>query len=267
MLAFSMPNQFVRICNAAINAEMDISETVFWGGGEPFTEQKAEVLTRSGCRSVVGYAMAESGYITHGCGNPSEPDDMHLLRDKLAVLSRPRHIGVDVQALFHTTLLTSSPKIMLNVESGDFGVMEERDCGCLWQSLGLRTHLHHVRSYQKLTGEGVMFMGSVLHDLMEQVLPAKFGGGPLDYQLVEEEEQGLTRETLVVSPRIGLVDEMALIAEVLRYLGFSDWSRRQADLWRQNGTLRVRRGEPYQTSGGKILTLHVRPSAGTDGRP
>ena len=57
--------------------------------------------------------------------------------------------------------------------------------------LGFTTHLHTVRSYEKLTSGGVMFMGSMLHELLEETLPARFGGSPLDYQLVEEEEDGV----------------------------------------------------------------------------
>ena len=61
---------------------------------------------------------------------------MHVMSDRLAVLQRPVHLdsGIEVQGLFYTSLLTSAPKLMFNVESGDYGVVEERDCGCLWQS-------------------------------------------------------------------------------------------------------------------------------------
>jgi hypothetical protein len=258
-LAFCVPSQFVRVCNAAAEAGLDLAGTVFWGGGEPYTTDKAAAVSESGCRAVIGYAMSEAGYITHGCGNPSAPDDMHILKDKFAVLTRSRDLapGFVVQALYHTSLLTSAPKLMLNVESGDYGEIDERQCGCLWQDLGLTTHLHHVRSYEKLTSEGVTFMGSMLHELLERVLPQRFGGGPLDYQLVEEEEAGIPRVTIVVSPGVGAVNESAVIDAVLEQMSFADWSRRQAVSWRQNQTLRVRRQEPFSTTAGKILPLHV----------
>ena len=41
--------------------------------------------------------------------------------------------------------------------------------------------------------------------LIEQVLPARFGGTPLDYQLMEQEEEyGLTRVYLVIHPALKL---------------------------------------------------------------
>jgi hypothetical protein len=184
---------------------------------------------------------------------------MHVMEERMVVLQRPIEPaqGVTVQGLYHTGLLTSAPKLLLNVESGDYGVIEERDCGCLWQQLGFTRHLHNVRSYEKLTSEGVMFMGSMLHQLLEEILPARFGGSPLDYQLVEEEENGLLRVSVLVSPRVGDLEERAVLDAVIDSLGFADWSRRQADLWRQNDTLRVIRRDPYATGAAKILPVHL----------
>ena len=54
-----------------------------------------------------------------------------------------------------------------------------------------------IRSYEKLTGEGVTFMGSELLTLLEKILPGKFGGSVSDYQLVEEEAGGATRVSLL----------------------------------------------------------------------
>ena len=258
-LVLGTPSQWVRLCLAAEEAGLDIAGTVFWGGGEPFTEGKAAVLERTGTRAIISYAMAEAAAITHACGAPSGPDDMHLLVDKLAVLTRRMYIesGLEVDTLAYTSLLTSASKLMLNVESGDYAVLDERDCGCLWQQLGFTTHMHDVRSYEKLTSESVMFMGSMLHELLEQTLPSRFGGSPTDYQLVEEEEGGLPRVSILVSPRVGPVDEQAVVETVLQSVGFSDWSRRMGEMWRRAGTLRVRRQEPYATTRGKILPLHI----------
>jgi HAMP domain-containing protein len=259
LLLLCGPSQWVRICLTAAEAGADISGTAFYGGGEPYTEGKAAVLARAGTMGMISYGMHEAGSIGLNCGDPEGPDDMHFMSDRLALLQRPIERGQElpVEGLFYTSLLSSAPKLMLNVESGDYAVVEERDCGCLWQELGLTTHIHHVRSYEKLTSEGVMFMGSMLHELLEETLPARFGGAPLDYQLVEEEEEGTPRVSIVVSPRIGAVDETAVIEAVLESVGFADWSRRMADMWREAGTLRVRRREPYANAAGKILPLHV----------
>jgi hypothetical protein len=252
-------SEWVRICLAAEKAGLDISGTAFRGGGEPYTEGKAAVLERAGTVGYPSYAMHEVGTLAYPCGARIAPDDMHALTNRLAILQQTVRLksGLEALALYHTTLLPTAPKLMLNVESGDYAVMEERDCGCLWQQLGFTTHIHHIRSYEKLTSEGVMFMGSMLHEVLEQRLPQRFGGGPLDYQLVEEEEGGLPKVGIVVSPRIGPIDDAEVMAAFVKAVGSTDWSRRMAETRQQAGTLRVIRREPYATSAGKILPLHV----------
>ncbi len=95
-------------------------------------------------------------------------------------------------ALLFTTLLPTSAKVLLNFESDDYGViLTERECGCPIGELGFERHLHTIRSYEKLTSEGMNFVGGDLLRLVEEVLPSRFGGGPPDYQLVEEEVDGL----------------------------------------------------------------------------
>ena len=84
-------------------------------------------------------------------------------------------------------------KILLNVQSDDYGVVEERRCGC-HSKPRLPTHVRGVRSYKKLIGEGVTLVGSDMERVIERVLPARFGGSALDYQLAEEEDaRGFTR--------------------------------------------------------------------------
>ena len=109
-----------------------------------------------------------------------------------------------------------------------------------------------------MTSEGMHFVGTELLRLLEEVLPQEFGGAATDYQLLEEEIGGLPKISLVVSPRIGDLDEARVIRTALQTLGSA---RRGADLmagvWRNAETLRVVRREPYATSGTKVLPLHV----------
>ena len=56
------------------------------------------------------------------------------------------------------------------------------------------------------------FFGPELFDLLERELPSRFGGGAGDYQLVEEEVEGLPKVSILVSPRVGSVDEQVLLA-------------------------------------------------------
>jgi hypothetical protein len=254
--------QAVRICLAAERSGAGIAGTVFFIGGEPYTPGKAAVLERVGAKGIARYGMTEMGHLSMACGAPLEPDDMHVLSEKVAFLQRPKQLasGQEVQALFYTSLLTCAPKLMLNVDSGDYAVIEQRDCGCAWQDLGYTTHVRGVRSYEKLTSEGVMFMGSMLYELLEETLPARFGGSATDYQLAEGEEDGQQRVSLLISPSVGPVDEAAVQEAVIKSLSFADWSRRMTDTWRAAGTLRIERREPHRTAVGKILPLHVLPA-------
>lgn len=249
----------VRICLSALEQGFDISGTWFRFGGEPYTQGKAAVVARTGARAICHYSVSEVGRVGSACATPAALDDVHVLTEKLAVLQRPRRLqgGATVQALHFTTLMASCPKLMLNVEVDDYAVLETRSCGCPLGELGLVTHLHNIRSYEKLTSEGINFLGDDLIVLVDEVLPARFGGDPTDYQLVEEEVDGLPRLGIVASPRIGDVDEQAVIEVVATTLAADPFNRGMVDTWREAGTLRVIRREPYETSGAKLLPLHL----------
>ena len=250
----------VRTCRAALDNALDITGTIFILGGEPYTEAKAAVLAQCGSFGFCHYAMAESGLIGLACQAGDSPDDVHLVSDKIATIQRDKRVGPGsvVGSLFHTTLLPASPKVMLNVESGDYGVRVDRDCGCGALPSAFRSHLHTIRSYEKLTSEGMNFLGDDLLTLVEQVLPARFGGHPTDYQFVEREEDGLPRVSLVVSHAVGQLDDdrvVQTVLEFLRNLGVGE--QMMVDMWAQSRTLSVVRRAPLVTSGGKILPLQT----------
>jgi hypothetical protein len=105
------------------------------------------------------------------------------------------------------------------------------------------------------------FLGAHLVRLVEEVLPARFGGHPTDYQLVEEEEAGHVRVSLLVSPRVGPLSESDVEAAAIEVLaspsGAPSGEAMMAGYWRDARTLRVVRREPHATSAAKILPLHV----------
>jgi hypothetical protein len=261
LLSAGPPSAGVRICLAARDQGLDISGTVFRFTGEPYTEGKAQVVAEAGCRATSIYSATELNMIGVGCPAAEEPDEVHLAEDRLAVLQRRRRVGsngASVGALLFTTLHPGSPKLTLNVEMDDYAVLTRRDCGCAAEQLGLGQHLHTIRSHAKLTSAGTTFLGGELHALVEQTLPARFGGAPTDYQLVEQEEDGLPQVVIVVSPRVGDVDERALVAAVLDGVRRGPaYHRMMAGFWRDGETLRVVRREPHSTHSAKILPLHL----------
>jgi hypothetical protein len=188
---------------------------------------------------------------------------MHLLVQHLGVIERPRAAlegGPSVDALLFTLLTPAASKIALNVETGDYARVEDRDCSCLLGELGLRTHLSDLRSFEKMTGEGVTFARSNLEQILEDVLPARFGGTSIDYQLAEEEApDSSTRLILRVSPSVGPVDSRELQATLLAELARGGpLAAYHAGLWRNAGTVEVRREAPIVTRQGKVLPLQAR---------
>jgi hypothetical protein len=251
----------VRICLAALERGLDISGTVFSLGGEPYTPAKAAIITRTGSAVAAPYTMNEIGRIGLPCAAPADLDDNHVAADKLAVVPREKSTGAGgtaVRTMLITTLRPVTPKLMLNVETDDTAILEERDCGCLLAQLGMTTHLRRIRSDDKLTSEGMKFDAGRILALIEEELPARFGGHPTDYQFVEEEEGGLPRISIVVSPRVGSLDEERLVHDVFTFLESERGSRSiTLERWREARTFRVVRCEPYATGTAKILPLHV----------
>lgn len=251
----------IRVCQAARARDLDLGGSLFRTGGEPLTASRAAFIESTGSRVVVNYGIAEAGRLGMACGDPAAVDDVHLFVDKLAILQRSRDsgpAGTRVPALYVTTLHPASPKVMLNVEVGDYGQMLDRMCDCPFGEIGLTRHLHSIRSYEKLTTEGMHFLGSDLLRALESVLPRRFGGDPTDYQLVEEDVDGLPRVQVVVSPRVGEVDEPALIEALLEVLNRPGGGEpMMTDWWRQGRVLRVVRREPYATGAAKIQPLHI----------
>ena len=200
------------------------------------------------------------GRIGITCAARSAPDEVHLLTDKLAVLQR------DVQArtrrvenaLVLTTVWPHSPKLLLNVESDDTAVVEQGPCGCALGDLGLTTRLHTIRSWEKLTTEGMTFTAAMTVRLVEEVLPQRFGGGPTDYQLVEDRSGPISKVVIVVSPRVGPLQPDTVREVALQALGEGGpGPTLMANSWREAGLPHVERREPYATGRPKLLPVHV----------
>jgi hypothetical protein len=202
--------------------------------------------------------MAELGRVGIPCAAPAAVDDLHLMTDKVSVLVRPRSSGAEGDALYFTGLRPSAPKLMINVETDDYATLEDRECGCAIGELGYARHLHGIRSYEKLTSEGMTFHGTEVVTLVEETLPARFGGGPTDYQLVDQVDAAVPAVAIVVSPGVGEVDEAEVVRVVHEAIEQSGAGPALASaVWRDGGTLRVVRREPFATAPGKVLPIHT----------
>lgn len=256
----TFPSSAVRLCQAARAHGYDLHGVQFSIAGEPITSARLATIRRSGANALPRFGTIETGALGQGCLAPAEPDDVHVLHDCHAIIQWGTDGGPDglpTGALFVTSLRKTTPCIMLNVSLGDQAVMIERKCGCALERLGWHTHLHTIRSFEKLTAGGMTFLDTDIIKVLEEVLPGRFGGAPTDYQLVEEEANGgQPRLRLLVHPDVGQINLEEVAETFLSAIGAGSGPERVMGLqWRDIHLLRVERRPPIATASGKILHL------------
>ena len=256
------PSTAMRAATHALEAGKRLHGVTFMLSGEAVTPARRRQIEQTGARLIVRYASVELMGLSYSCATPRSADDVHVMLDMYGFAKRQREAFPDgpvVDATLFTTLGPNAAKIAFNAELGDYAQIEERDCGCLLGQLGMRVHLSEIRSFEKLTGEGVTFARSNLETILDDSLPGRFGGTGLNYQVAEEEAaNGATRLILRISPSVGQLD-----ADIVRDTLLDELSRGNlvnayhAALWRQAQTIEVRREPPLMTKGGKVLPFHV----------
>ncbi len=275
---YTFATSAVRVCMAARENRLNIRGVRFLVTGETLTAQKREEIEASGAKAIPVYGISEAGVIAAGCDCPrgcnssGDSDHCHLYKDTTAVIThqyRVPHFDLIVDSFLFSSLLYEAPKLLLNVGMGDYGRVFTEKGGCEFGKLGFDTHICGIKSYEKLTGEGVTFVDSDLIGIIENNLPGKFGGNSTDYQLVEEEDKkGLTHLRLIVSPDLGSLDEQAVVAYFIDLLKNSEnspesWAQSGSEMWDQARMVRVKRDYPICTASGKILPFHLIAGTGS----
>ncbi|MGZ8230911.1 MAG: hypothetical protein ACXWUS_14835 [Burkholderiales bacterium] len=260
-IVFTFASTAVRVCASAQERGIDIAGAYFLLMGEPITEARKAAIRNVGAVPIARYGSMEAGAIGYGCTHGIYPDDLHLLSDMQALITAgdgAREAALRPDALLLTSLHPRSPFLLLNASMGDQAVLEPSACGCALERLGWTTRVHSVRSFEKLTAGGVTFLGADVIRILEEALPARFGGKPTDYQLVEHESAGgQPILELLVHPALGPLDEAAVGDAFLNDLAQGPYpAARMTQVWRDSGTLRVVRRAPLVSQAGKILHLH-----------
>ena len=200
----------IRIVQAAIDKGIDISGNAISASAEPLTPKRAEFIKSAGVKLLHYYAATEAGLIGASCENGNYPGDMHICLDRFAIIQRPRETavgGYKVDSFLFTYLSKNAGKVLLNTDMGDFGKLTVKPCGCLFGKLGMDVHVSEVRSYDKLTCEGMTLLGSQLYETVGEVVE-EAGGGPDDYQFWETyDNTGLAKLIVAVNPKLSGLDE------------------------------------------------------------
>lgn len=247
----------VHLCQAAAEAGVEIRGTRFTMGGEPTTAARRAVVEDAGAVALPRMGATETDILAFACAHARAPDDMHFLDDRHALVqpgAGEEAPGVPSGAMLLTSLLASAPLRLVNVCLGDRATVTSGACGCGLEREGWRTHLSDVRSFEKLTAGGMTFLDVDVIRVLEETMPAAFGGTPGDWQLVERMDGARARPdvALVVDPSVGPLEERRVAAAFLDAIGGGDGGEKLMELqWRDAGVLRVVREPPRRTGTGK----------------
>ncbi|MBU1997874.1 MAG: hypothetical protein KKE64_00085, partial [Candidatus Omnitrophica bacterium] len=250
----------VRFCLVAQDNGISLEGLRFRCSGEPVTNAKNKIIEGSNAKYILHYALTEAGVVGSRCLRPTSVDDIHLFKGSFALISHIRQVkDANIDVFLLTTLLPFAPKILLNVEPGDYGKIETRKCGCPYDEFGLYDHIYDIRSFEKLCGDGATFFGPELMRIIEEILPSRFGGSNLDYQFVEKEDiDGLTRLFVYINPDINNIDEGNILATIIGELKKKGEKYEvMAEVWARLGTIKVIRKHPIITEKGKLYPLHI----------
>lgn len=240
----------------AVDHGIDLSGVVANPASEPVTAGKLAVMAESGMRTYAMYAFTPEGTVGIACENCSE-EEYHVWDQDLAVITRrrPRGDGTDVDAFCWTSLALEAPRVLVNVENDDHGVVRHGvPCDCALAELGLSTRVSEIRGISKVVTAGISLDGELFDQLAEVDLPHHLGGGPGDYQFAEIDDGAGTVLVLRVHPRLDDFDQTDARAVLAGALARSDNGLLAESVWSTNG-LRIERAAPAVTVAGKTLSF------------
>ena len=248
-----------RVCAVARDRGIDISGTIFVTSGEAVSAAKRRLMDDVGARAYPRYVISELGTIGLACSH-TLGNSVHWFSDSTAIISHRRAASFadsDVNSLLFTSIHPLASQLFINVEMEDEARMVPARCDCEFSRLGFTTLLEDVQSFGKLTGHGLTLAGTDMVALIEERLPARFGGAPGDYQLVQYETERQAEVCLRISPRVPTVDPATVhdfFMNEVRAMHGGALSRR---VWMQTSSLKAEIAEPYRTRTGKVLALHL----------
>jgi hypothetical protein len=178
----------VRVAEAARARSVDLAGARFILGSEPVTPARLAAIRRAGASTSSVYGSMDAGLIADPCAASRADDEMHLRDDLLGVIqpvdAAPPGCPLTPSTLLLTSLQPRAVYVFVNLSVGDQADLFPARCGCALQHAGLGRQLSGVRSFEKLNAGGMTLLDADVIRVLEEVLPARFGGRPLDYQLV-----------------------------------------------------------------------------------
>jgi hypothetical protein len=191
-----------RIAAAAVEWGLDLRGCRAWLVGEALTDAKRAMIESAGIEPYPTYSTTDFGSIGFPCREMRTGNCVHVLSDFVALATRPADAEGGAESLCVTSLQPFAPRVLINVEIGDTGIVEKSRCQCSLSKLGLGLQVRNMAAISKVTAQGVMIAADDLVKLLEELMPARFGGRPGDYQLVEREGASQTEAELRILPGV-----------------------------------------------------------------
>ncbi len=241
----------------AVDHDIDLRGVVANPASEPVTPGKLAVIAESGMRAYPMYAFTPEGTVAIRCAHCAD-EEYHVWDQDLAVITRrrPRGDGTDVDAFCWTSLAVEAPRVLVNVENDDYGVIRHGvSCDCALGELGLTTRVADIRGISKVVTAGISLDGELFDRLAEIDLPTQLGGGPGDFQFTEVDVQGGTALALRVHPRLGEISAAAVQGVIAEALRRTDNGLLAESVWSLSDGLRLDRRAPAVTKAGKTLSF------------
>jgi len=251
-------SSLLRMARAALAGGIDLRGGLVFSGGEPLTEPRRRYIESAGLEVYARYVTTEIGVVAAGCPYRTSTDEMHFYSGRLAAIHRDRDTtrGQQPDSFLYTTLTTRTPKVMFNAELGDSGTIATRRCECALGRLGLDVHLANVRSYDKITIEGMTILTAELDGIIGAAVE-RAGGRPDSYQFREgAEESGIHRLIISISPELANLDQQKFVAEIVEELRRGGPRKAMAaEFWGKAETFAIVREEPRATAGHKLVAM------------
>ncbi|MBZ5606462.1 MAG: hypothetical protein LAO79_29585, partial [Acidobacteriia bacterium] len=137
-----MVSAAARVAGAAIDRGLDVRGTVAVVTGETLTDSKRELIESAGIEVFPIYTTSDFGQIGVPCHEMNSGDCVHIAMPSVALVARPAPSlwgdGELLNSLHVTSVLPFAPRVLINVEMGDTGIIELATCDCEFSRLGYK---------------------------------------------------------------------------------------------------------------------------------
>jgi len=250
-----------RVAAAALDEDLDVSGTIAIVAGEALTDVKRHVIESAGISVYPTYGASDIGNIGLPCRHMNRGNCVHIFRHGVALAVKREATGESggkpVDSLYATSLLPFAPRYLINAEIGDTGVIEEATCDCVFTRLGFNLQVRDIASISKVTAQGMTIAAEELVQVLEERMPARFGGRPGDYQLIEAEGTAQTEMILCIRPGVSRNSDEEILGYFLAQTHRLYGGSMSALAWVHSRGVRVRWAAPLLSATGKFRAVRL----------